>query len=138
VSLASRVDALATRIGQEFATLRGTLGAEHATLSHPTVVQGTGTYEIPIHGGNFTILSVAARLQTPGSTQTVVDVNKNGVTIFGTQANRPTIASGAKLATVGTFSVSSLTDGDYLSVDIDTAGTGALRLVVDIRYRRTS
>lgn len=134
MSLQTRIEALATRIGQEF---KAVVPCEHATFILDTVTAGTGTYEIPIHGGSYQIISVSARLGTAGSTQTIVDVNKNGTTIFGTQANRPTFAASGKLATVGAFSVSTLTTGDYLTCDVDTAGTGALKLVVDIRYRRT-
>lgn len=137
MSLATRLATFATRMQTEFNTLRSELGAEHAQFSLDVVTAGAGTYEIPIHGGDFTILGVAARLGTAGSTSTVVDVNKNGATIFGTQANRPTFAAAGKLATVGAFSVTTLTTGDYLTADVDTAGTSAAKLVVDIRYRRT-
>jgi hypothetical protein len=130
MSLQTRLEALAQGIAAR-------IGCEHAVWSLDTVAAGTGTYELPIHGGSFQIVSISARLGTAGSTQTIVDINKNGTTIFGTQANRPTFAASGKLATVGAFSVSTLTTGDYLTCDVDTAGTGALKLVVDVRYRRT-
>jgi len=54
-----------------------------------------------------------------------VDVNLNGTTIFGTQANRPTIAiSGTTNKTTG-MSVTSWADGDYLTVDVDQVGSTA-------------
>lgn len=130
MSLQTRLEALATAVAAR-------IGCEHAVWSLDTVSAGTGTYELPIHGGSFQIISISARLGTAGSTSTIVDINKNGTTIFGTQANRPTFSASGKLATVGAFSVSTLTTGDYLTCDVDTAGTGALKLVVDVRYRRT-
>jgi hypothetical protein len=134
MSLASQVSALATAIGT---AMKNAQASEHATFSMDAVTSGVGTFEIPIHGGSFTIVSISARLGTAGSTSTVIDINKNGTTIFGTQGNRPTFASSGKLATVGAFSVSTLTTGDYLTCDVDTAGTSAAKLVVDIRYKRT-
>jgi hypothetical protein len=49
-------------------------------------------------------------------------VNKNGSTIFTTQANRPTIVSGA-LTSVSVPDVTTWANGDYLTVDIDQVGS---------------
>jgi hypothetical protein len=51
-----------------------------------------------------------------------VDVNKNGTTIFTTQANRPTIAIGANTA-LGTPDITALAQNDYLTFDVDQIGS---------------
>lgn len=86
-----------------------------------TVLAGTHRYYVE---SNATISTVRAAVGTaPTGTSLIVDVNKNGTTIYGTQANRPTIAVSANTATGGTASVTSLAAGDYLTVDIDQVGS---------------
>jgi hypothetical protein len=144
MSLATRLDALATRIGQEIKAVRAItdLSLENCPFSYPgtlTVKVGTGRY--PVKGGTYTIISVAAMVNTaPTGASVIIDVNKNGTTIFGTQGNRPTIAASATSATVGSFSVSSLTDGDYISVDVDQIGStiAGADLTVVVRMKRIS
>jgi hypothetical protein len=142
--LASQITLLATRIGQEVKAVRAItdLSLENCPFNYPgtlAVTVGTGKY--PIKGGTYTIISVAAYANSaPTGAAVIIDVNKNDTTIFGTQANRPTIAAGSKAATVGAFSVSSLTDGDFISIDIDQVGSTAAGgdLVVVVRMKRTS
>lgn len=52
----------------------------------------------------------------------IVDVHKNGTTIFTTQSNRPAIAAGSTAGTSGTPNVISVAEGDILTVDIDQVG----------------
>lgn len=59
----------------------------------------------------------------PTGADLIVDVNKNGTTIFSTQANRPTIAAGTNGGVSDTPDVTTLADGDYLTVDIDQVGS---------------
>ena len=66
----------------------------------------------------------AASLTTPVGSSIILDVNKNGTTIFGTQANRPTIVVTATTATVGANSVTEFAAGDVFTVDIDQVGSG--------------
>lgn len=74
--------------------------------------------------GDQTILGIVAVVGVaPTGAAVIVDVNKNGSTIFTNQANRPTIAidnndSGVKIPDVIEFS-----DGDYLTVDVDQIGS---------------
>lgn len=67
-----------------------------------------------------------------------MDINKNGTTIFTTQANRPAVAiSGFVSGRVANMDVTALVSGDYLTVDIDQVGstiTGQdLVVIVEIR-----
>lgn len=101
----------------------------------------TGDFRIPIHGGTFNIVSIAAMVSSaPTGAAVIVDINKNGTTIFGTQSNRPTIAISGTAATVGTWSVTSVTTGDYISIDVDQIGSGSAGswLAVSIRLQRVS
>ena len=54
----------------------------------------------------------------------VMDVNKNGTTIFTTQANRPAISTSANLSSTTAPNVTTLADGDYLTFDVDFVGSG--------------
>ena len=63
---------------------------------------------------------------------TIVDINKNGTTIFTTQANRPTLAfdDADKKVESGTPEVTDLLEEDIVSIDIDQIATGAEDLSV--------
>jgi hypothetical protein len=101
----------------------------------------TGSVRFPVPSGTYTIQEVRVMVGTAPATQSViVDVNKNGTTIYGTQANRPTIAAGSNAATGGTASVTSVAGGDYLTADIDQIGTGTVGadLTVMVALRRTA
>ncbi len=75
------------------------------------------------YGG--TIKKIAARVGTTSAgSSIIVDINKNGTTIFTTQANRPTIAAAAVVATLaGQPEVLTFAAGDLLSMDIDQIGS---------------
>lgn len=108
------------------------------THSGPLSV-GIGTTGYPIKGGTFTILTVAARLSSaPTGSSAIIDVNKNGTSIFGNQAARPTFAAGSHDSVVGTHSVSQVTDGDILTIDVDQVGSTSpgSYLTVVIRLQR--
>lgn len=66
-----------------------------------------------------------------------VDINKNGTTIYTTQANRPSLAASATHGTFTTPDVTTFAAGDRIGVDVDAAGTGAVTLTVTINLRAT-
>lgn len=75
-------------------------------------------------GAPLTIYAVRASVGTaPTGGSVIVDVNRNGVTIFTNPANRPTIAAGTKTATAPAIDVATLAPGDYLTVDVDDVGS---------------
>ena len=84
----------------------------------------TGTQRFYIEG-SWTIVYVRASVGTaPTGASLIVDVNKNGTTIFTTQSRRPTIAASGFTALSGTpIEVTALTTGDYLTVDVDQIGS---------------
>lgn len=100
-----------------------------------TLSVGTGTTRWYANRA-ITLVSVRASVGTPSAgSAAVFDVNKNGTTIFSTQANRPSVAAGANTALSGTFSTSALAQGDYLTVDTDDPGsTPAASATVIIEY----
>lgn len=60
----------------------------------------------------------------PTGADLIVDINKNGTTMFTTQANRPRIAAGAYTESATTApDVVSVAAGDRLTVDIDQVGS---------------
>jgi len=99
-----------------FSITLGTLVvAANAGTVIPVVVD---THAIP------SLVSVMVAVKTaPVGSNIIVDVNKNGVTIFTTQANRPTINAGQNVSLARTPDVLSITSGDLLSVDVDAVGT---------------
>lgn len=70
------------------------------------------------------IIGVYTSIGTPATGATVIaDVNIADTTIFTTQANRPTIASGAYSSVAGTAANNKFALGDVITVDIDRVGT---------------
>lgn len=116
----SRLSALIAALGADFK-----LGTVPYVFSASGVLTTrTGKSKLQLLGSGI-IVAVKAYLDTAptGGTQFAVDVNKNGTTIYGTQANRPIWVASANIATVGAHSVTTFTDGDRLSVDIDAVGS---------------
>ena len=89
------------------------------------VTTGTGAFRIYNDSGRtWTIVAVRATVGTaPTGASLIVDVNKNGTTIFTTQANRPTIAVSTNTIKRTNMDVTTVADGDYLTVDVDQIGS---------------
>lgn len=84
---------------------------------------GTGTFKFPVLYSSRIIGCRSAVGVAPVGTSLLVDVNKNGTTIFTTQGNRPSIATTEVVSTLATPDVQNLEPGDYLTVDIDQIGS---------------
>jgi hypothetical protein len=99
---------------------------------------GTGTFKFVMPYA-ATLVSVTLTAGTsPTGAAILVDVNKNGTTIFTTQGNRPTLAAGTTVGSASaTPNVTAMAAGDYLTVDIDQVGSTlpGTDLLVQIRYR---
>ena len=84
---------------------------------------GSGTNRFPIvlpasiHG------VVATAGTAPTGSSLIFDVNKNGTTIFTTQANRPLISVSSNISSIAVPDVTSVATNDYLTVDIDQIGS---------------
>ena len=84
---------------------------------------GTGKIRIYALAG-FTIGNVRLYATTgPTGASLIFDVNLNGTTIFTTQANRPTVASGANYDATSVPDITAVAAGDYFTVDCDQVGS---------------
>lgn len=84
-------------------------------------VTGASKYPVPLAG---TIVSAQAAVGTdPTGASVIVDVLKNGTTIYTTQANRPTIAAGTNESAAALPDVTAVAAGDLLSVNIAQVGS---------------
>jgi hypothetical protein len=105
----------------------------NAALNKIPAFSNTGTLSVLVgthrlyndSGVNWTITSVRASVGTaPAGASIIIDVNKNGITIFTTQANRPTIAAaGNTSGKVTNMNITTVADGEYLTVDVDQVGS---------------
>ena len=89
--------------------------------------------------GDFTIDHVYLRATTaPTGQAIIVDVNKNGTTIFTDQGDRPQIAAGANASTLGVPAVTTLELNDYLTFDVDQTGSGnsGANLTIHVRCKQ--
>jgi len=105
-------------------TLSVSVGADPMVFPYPIEIQG-----------------ISAALQTaPTGADLIVDVNKNGTTIFTTQANRPRITAGSvvTVSEVTNMDITTLAAGDELTVDVDQVGssTSGSALTLFIRYTK--
>ena len=89
-----------------------------------TLATTTGTMRLPIEG-TYTVTGVRLMVGTaPTGASIIIDVKKNGTTMFTTTGNRPAIAAGANSGGPGTApDVTSLAAGDYVTVDIVQVGS---------------
>lgn len=99
----------------------------------------TGVLEV-LMSTSYDLVSIKARVVTPSSGSSIIlDVKKNGASIFSNPAHRPTITAGGHNSTT-TVPTLTFATNDYLSVDIDQVGSGTAGadLVVVIRVRENS
>lgn len=104
------------------------IGSGNATPTFTVVgslVTGTSVAPLLIAPFALVIKKAFARVKTaPTGASIIVDINKNGTSIWNTnQGNRLTIAASANSGSQTTFDTTSLAEGDYLSLDIDQVGS---------------
>lgn len=139
-----RLTALAQAIGADVKSLTASI------LTHsiePYVLSANGVVTVKV-GTSKIVMENACVVDTvrayvttaPAGGPLKIDINKNGSTIYGTQTNQPTIATGANSALGGPASGAMFAAGDVLSVDVDSVGstTPGSDLTVTVRMRRTS
>jgi hypothetical protein len=86
-----------------------------------SVGAGASKFYIP---GAITLGNVRASVGTaPTGSDIIIDVNKNGSTVFTTQANRPKIYVGQVLVAHSTPDITEFVEGDYITVDVDQIGS---------------
>lgn len=134
MSLASQITALATAIATEVKAVRGLVSVT------PTFTQ-TGMLAVTTDstakrwyndtGRTLQIAKVRVSVTTvPSGTSLIVDVHKNGTTIFTTQANRPTVAISGTTGLSSAPNVTNLLNGEYLTINVDQASGGEMETTV--------
>lgn len=87
-------------------------------------------------GRTLTITKIQASAGTaPTGAALIVDVNKNGTSIWATNTgNRAQVAASSNTGTQTSFDTTSVADGDYLTVDVDQVGSSVAGadLVVEV------
>jgi hypothetical protein len=113
--------------GSKLAASQMPTGKVKTTLSFAvtdTLAVGTDKAPTILAPCTLTITKVKLVVKTvPTGAAIIVDVNKNGTTIFTTQDNRPQIAIGETSGDSGTPDVTSLAEGDKITIDIDQIGS---------------
>jgi hypothetical protein len=118
----------------------GGMGIEAFPFSRSTLFVSTGGIPLPLDG-SYTLESYTLACGTaPTGAAIILDVNKNGVSLFTTQANRPTIPAGSLNGTVTMPNITTFVAGDKITVDIDQVGSSVAGANLDLvlRLRRTS
>ncbi len=73
---------------------------------------------------SLTIEKVYAYCKTaPTGAALIFDINKNGTTVWATQANRIQIAAGAQTGSQTSVDTTTFAEGDVLTIDIDQIGS---------------
>lgn len=140
--LADAIKKIETELGLlpkgSFASVRARLDAARilpfSRSGALAVVVGQGRFYFPFAA---TILGVQASVGTqPTGSGVIVDVDKNGTTIFTTQANRPTISAATNVSAIKVPDITTYAIGDYMSVDVDQIGStvSGSDLTVVIQY----
>lgn len=82
---------------------------------------GRARFFIP---GAINLGNVRASVGTaPTGSELIIDVNKNGTTIFTTQLSRPKIYPGQTVVSTATPNITAFSAGDFITVDIDQIGS---------------
>lgn len=105
-----------------------------------TLAVKTGTFRAYLEGNyTFETCRIAVGTQPTGAA-IIVDVNKNGTTIYSTQSARPQIAVSTNTATGNSPAITTFASGDYITVDVDQVGStvAGADMSIFIRLRRTS
>lgn len=96
---------------------------QHAFSIAGTLATGTGTLTIPmLFDGILHRVRVACGTAPTGQAA-IFDVNRGGVTVFTTQANRPTIAAAAQDSGDAIPDVNTFSEGNLFTVDVDQVGS---------------
>lgn len=89
--------------------------------------------------GPMTIGEVRLEINTAPTDQSIlVDIHKNGTTIFTDQGKRPEIADGAYAGTSSTPDVVALVKNDYITMDVDQVGSTIAggNLTIEVRCKQ--
>lgn len=124
ISFTPNTKARSAQVNSNFSAINGILRPTFEIPINGTLTVGADLTPYIIIPQNMTIIKAYARVKTsPTGDAILIDINKNGTTIWSTQSNRLTIADAGSSATQTSFNTTSLNEGDYLSFDVDQVGS---------------
>lgn len=124
ISFTPNTKAESAQVNSNFSAINGILRPTFEIPINGTLTVGIDLTPYIIVPQNMTIIKAYARVKTsPTGAAILIDINKNGTTIWSTQSNRLTIADAGLSATQTSFNITSLSEGDYLSFDVDQVGS---------------
>ena len=101
---------------------------EHYTADALTAAAGKATWMVPCKG-RIAAIQIKSGAAGTGSGNTVIDINKNGTSIFSTSGNKPTLlAADSGFYTVGEMDAENgpmVEEGDIISYDVDSVPNSA-------------
>jgi hypothetical protein len=131
VTLSQGANITLTQVGNDILITGAAAGSavvQHRWMANGSYLVGTDVDGAFISDSGFTITGVWLYRGTAGSaSSTIVDIHKNGTTLYTTQANRPTIAfnDADKKVDCTLPDVVAILAGDIITMDIDTKETGS-------------
>jgi hypothetical protein len=124
-SFSPNTKAQSSQVNDNFQNITQVLKPTFEVAVGGTLTTGTSKTAAIIVPQAMTIIKVYAYVKTPSSGQAIiVDINKNGSTIWSNQANRVEIAAAGQTGSQTSFNTISLSEGDILTFDIDQVGSG--------------
>lgn len=105
----------------------------------PTIATTVDGAWIAPRAGTFTRITLYRRTAGGGGS-TTVDVNKNGTTVYTTQANRPTVTAAGgndQIDATTDFDVTTFAQDDRIEVDVDVVEAGNpqdISVVIEVQY----
>jgi len=122
---AANTKAQSVQVNTNFNTVAAAIKPTFVFTIPGTLITGTNIPPALISQSSWTISTVYAYVKTaPTGAALIIDINKNGTSIWNTnQANRITIGAGSQSASGTVFDTTSLAENDILSLDIDQVGS---------------
>lgn len=136
VTLSEGTNITLTQVGQDISiasTATGSGKLQHRWAANGPYRVGTDVDGAYISDTGFTITGVWIYRTVAGTaSSTILDLNKNGTTMYSTQGNRPTIAfnDGDKKVDCTLPDITSVAAGDVLTIDIDQIESGKPRDII--------
>ncbi len=123
-TFAPNTTAESAEVNENFQNINNVLKPTFEIAISGSLIVGTNIVPLLIVPQAMTIEKVFIKVKTaPTGANLIVDINKNGSTIWSNQANRITLSAGNQSTTQTTFNTTTLSEDDYISVDIDQVGS---------------